>query len=301
VNASSPQSAILDPVPSLGHYLVFGLEPGTDPRPALHRLREDGPLDGTVIGIGLPLVEALGSASGHRAAVPGLRAFPALAGPAVAVPSTQGALWAFIGGAEATLLFDRAERLKALLGAGFRIDEEVASFRYREGRDLSGYLDGTANPSGAAAAEAALVASRGAGLDGGSFVAVQRWLHDLAGFARLPAGDRDAIVGRRIADNEEMPDAPSYAHVKRTEQESFDPPAFMVRRSMPWGGATERGLYFVAFGESLNRFERTLERMLGMGDGVVDGLFRFSRPMSGGYYFCPPTTAGRLDWSALGH
>jgi putative iron-dependent peroxidase len=290
MDAPSPQAGILDSVPPLGRYLVFGLEVGADPRPALHRLREDGPLDGTVVGVGLPLVEAL------RKGIPGLRAFPALAGPAVAVPSTQGALWAFIGGGEATLLFDRAERFKALLGAGFRIDEEVASFRYREGRDLSGYVDGTANPSGAAATEAALVAGRGPGQDAGSFVAVQRWVHDLAGFARMPVGDRDAIVGRRIADNEEIAGAPPYAHVKRTEQESFDPPAFMVRRSMPWGGVTERGLYFVAYGESLDRFER----MLGKGDGVVDGLFRFSRPMSGGYYFCPPTRAGRLDWSALG-
>jgi putative iron-dependent peroxidase len=288
------QAAILDPPPPLGRFFVFSLEAGTDPRPALHRLREDGPLDGTVVGVGLPLVEALGKA------VPGLRAFPALAGPAVAVPSTQGALWTFAGGDSASILFDRGERLKALLGPGFQVEEEVAAFRYREGRDLSGYLDGTANPAGAAALAAAFVAGRGPGQDGGSFVAVQKWVHDLERFGRLSAGERDGIVGRRISDNEEIADAPPHAHVKRSEQESFDPPAFMLRRSMPWGGATERGLYFVAFGESLDRFEQVLERMLGKGDGVVDGLFRFSRPLSGGYYFCPPTSAGRLDWSAVG-
>ena len=74
----------------------------------------------------------------------------------------------------------------------------------------------------------------------------------------------------------------------------------MVRRSMPWGGTVDNGLYFVAYGASLDRFERVLRRMVGEDDGVVDGLFRFTRPVSGGYYWCPPLAGGRLDWSALG-
>jgi Dyp-type peroxidase family len=111
---------------------------------------------------------------------------------------------------------------------------------------------------------AAIVSGQGAGLDGSSFVAVQRYVHDHAGFARLTPEARDHAMGRRASDNEEIADAPASAHVKRTAQESFEPTAFMVRRSMPWGGVAEHGLYFVAYGESLDRFERMLTRMAGI-------------------------------------
>jgi porphyrinogen peroxidase len=88
--------------------------------------------------------------------------------------------------------------------------------------------------------------------------------------------------------------------VKRTAQESYDPPAFMVRRSMPWGGVTDHGLYFVAYGKSLDRFERVLRRMAGLDDGIVDALLSFTRAVSGGYYWCPPVDpTGALDLSAL--
>ena len=100
--------------------------------------------------------------------------------------------------------------------------------------------------------------------------------------------------------NEELPDAPASAHVKRTAQESFDPPAFMLRRSLPWGGAGEQGLYFVAYGATLDAFERALGRMAGREDGVVDALLSFTRALSGGYYWCPPLREGRLDLSRLG-
>ncbi len=296
-SSSLPQAAILDPVPVLGRFLVFGMEAGVDPRPALRRLRDERALQRGVVGVGAPIALALG------ANLPGLRAFPAVVGPGVAMPSTQGALWVFLGGDGASDLHDRADRLKGAVGEGFLVQEEVATFQYREGRDLSGYVDGTANPEGPAAALAALIAGRGPGLDGGSFVAVQKYVHDLGRFAGFDAAEKDRIVGRRLADNEEMADAPAFAHVKRAEQEAFDPPAFMLRRSMPWGGVGERGLYFVAYGESFDRFERVLGRMAGRDDGIVDGLFRFTRAVSGGYYFCPPispTGDGRLDLSSLG-
>jgi putative iron-dependent peroxidase len=289
-----PQAAVLGPVPALGRFLVFGMQAGVDPHPALQRLRGERALDHGVLGIGAPLALAVG------AKVPGLRPFPAVAGPGVALPSTQGALWTFLGGDSAGDLHDRAERIKHAAGEGFFVQEEVAAFRYAEGRDLSGYVDGTANPQGAGAVAAAVVSGRGPGLDGGTFVAVQKYVHDLERFAGFAAPERDRIVGRRHSDNEEMADAPPSAHVKRAEQEAFDPPAFLVRRSMPWGGVGERGLYFVAYGESLDRFERVLARMAGCDDGVVDGLFRFTRAVSGGYYFCPPTKDGQVDWTALG-
>ena len=78
--------------------------------------------------------------------------------------------------------------------------------------------------------------------------------------------------------------------MKRTAQELFDPPSFVVRRSMPFAGSDGQGLEFVAYGASLDAFEL---RMAGLADGITDALFRFSRPVTGGYYWCPPIAGGR--------
>ncbi len=87
--------------------------------------------------------------------------------------------------------------------------------------------------------------------------------------------------------------------MKRGAQESYDPPAFMVRRSMPWATAHAQGLEFIAYGASLDRYERVLRRMAGLEDGIVDSLFTFSRPVTGGYYWCPPVDGDRLDLRRL--
>jgi len=185
-----------------------------------------------------------------------------------------------------------------LLGEDFTLIDEHNTFVYRQGHDLSGYEDGTENPKDDAAVEAAIVAD--GPLQGSSFAAVQRWVHDLSQFMALDVLHRDHTIGRRIENNEEIPDAPASAHVRRSAQESFDPDAFMLRRSMPWSGNGEHGLYFLAFGESLDRYERVMRRMLGLDDGIVDGLFAFTRPVTGGYFWCPPQEKGHIVLSVVG-
>ena len=114
-----------------------------------------------------------------------------------------------------------------------------------------------------------------------------------------PAAQDDAI-GRHRESNEDF-DAPSSAHVKRTAQESFDPEAFVVRRSMPWSDATGSGLVFVAHGRTFDAFEAQMNNMVGVNDGIVDGLFQFTSPLTGAYYWCPPIDGnGSLNLSALG-
>jgi porphyrinogen peroxidase len=285
------QPTILEPVPPVGTVLVFDLEPGADPRPALEVL---GPLparERIVVGIGQPLALAL------DARVDGLKGFAATSGKGVSFPAIQGALWVSIGGDERGEVLDRALEIGRKL-AGFRLIEEVDTFRYRGGRDLTGYEDGTENPRDDAAVAAAIVES--GPLAGGSFVAVQKYVHDLERFVGFETSARDAIIGRSFDTNEEIPDAVASAHVKRSAQESFDPPAFMVRRSMPWGTVTEHGLYFVAFVSELAKFERVLRRMAGLEDGILDGLLSFTRAVSGGYYFCPPLDGDALDLRTIG-
>lgn len=176
----------------------------------------------------------------------------------------------------------------------------IDAFQYGPGLDLTGYEDGTENPKGEKAAEVAVVRGQGEGLDGSSFVAVQKWVHDLDQFESMSAKEQDDTIGRRKKDNEEIEDAPISAHIKRTAQESFEPEAFILRRSMPWANETGEGLVFVAFGKSFDAFEDLLKRMVGAEDGVADALFKFARPISGRYFWCPAIKDGRLDLNAIG-
>ena len=285
----SSQPGILSAVARAARYVVLDVPPEISAHDVVARLRMLRIEDDLVVGLGEPLIRSLGA---ELAAV---RTFPAMAGPGCTIPSTQGSLWLHARGEDhGDTLAAMQRALAALGGAGLRIVEDVAAFRHHEGRDLSGYEDGTENPTGDDAIAAAF------GADGSSFVAAQRWIHDLGGFERLSPRERDHVFGRDRASNDELADAPASAHVKRAAQEDFEPPAFMVRRSMPYGTVREHGLYFVAYAHSFDPFEAVLRRMIGRDDGIVDGLFRMSRPVSGGYYWCPPLAGAQLDLRSIG-
>lgn len=291
---SQAQPAILESLPPLARYLEFNLAAPADPSAALRRL---APLvDGRtlVLGIGASLVAQLGRS------VPGLRSLACATGPGVEIPATPAALWCWLRGEDRGDFVHATRAVAAALGDGFVLERCLDAFRYRGGLDLSGYEDGTENPTGDAAVAAAVLQGAGAGLDGSSFVAVQQWRHDFARLDALSPAQQDATIGRRRSDNVELDDAPESAHVKRTAQESFEPEAFVLRRSMPWADAQHSGLVFVAFGRSFDAFEAQLRRMIGGDDGIVDALFGFTRPLSGAYYWCPPLRDGRLDLRALG-
>ncbi len=287
------QSAILMPVPAHARYLTFSLKSGPDPRPALRVLRGIADGVGVVAGIGESLTLALGRG------IEGLRAFPQQVGAGIDIPSTPSALWIWARGKDRGELLHRSRLLERELAGAFQLEQVVDAFRHDGGRDLSGYEDGTENPKGAKARAAALVNGRSA-LAGSSFVAVQQWVHRFERFEAMTPSQRDNTFGRRRVDNVELDKAPVSAHVKRTAQENFEPEAFVVRRSMPWAEAARAGLMFVAFGASFDAYEAQLRRMLGMDDGITDALFKFTRPVTGAYYWCPPLRRGRLDLSAIG-
>jgi len=291
---TTSQPAILAPVPAHARYLTVNARAGADPKPVLRQLAASGLAPDMVLGLGPGLLRGLG------ASIPGLRPFPSISGSGIEILSTQSDLWIWIGGDDRGEIAKAGNAIAATLSPAFDRVDLTDGFMHDGGRDLTGYEDGTENPEGDDAVAAALVRGAGPGLDGSSFVAVQRWVHDLAHFASHSEAERDDMIGRRIADNEEFGDAPASAHVKRSAQESFAPEAFMLRRSMPFSSADGDGLMFVAFGKSLDTFETVLRRMVGEEHGITDALFRFSRPVTGGYYWCPPCVGGRLDLSALG-
>ncbi len=296
------QSGILEPVPAVARHLFFAVADETSERSAvaaaLQRLAATVDGGEVVVGLGPSLVARLG------AVVPDLKDFEPLTGPGVQVPATPVQLWCWLRGSDPGDLLHLTRRIQKTLRPAFRLRDGVDTFRHGlgasgHGKDLMGYEDGTENPSGEAAEAAALVSGRGPGLDGSSYVAIQQWVHDLDAFEALTAPEQDRHIGRRRSDNEELEDAPIWSHVKRTAQESFDPPAFMLRRSMPWMTATQAGLLFVAFGRSHRAFEVQMRRMAGAEDDVPDAMFRLSRPVSGAYLWCPPVAQGRLDLRQL--
>lgn len=291
---SNTQTGILAPLPALGRYLSFSARPQGDCRAALRALRELADGQRLVVGLGESLVRALGRA------IPGLHSFAGAVGPGLELPATPAALWCWLRGDDRGDLVHLTRQVQAAVDGALLLEQVIEAFRHGAGLDLSGFEDGTENPSGDAAVRAAVVSGQGEGLDGGSFVAVQQWLHDFGLFDAMSPREQDQSIGRRRSDNVELDDAPASAHVKRTAQESFEPEAFVLRRSMPWSEGQRSGLVFVAFGKSFDAFEVQLRRMIGAEDGITDALFRFTRPVTGAYFWCPPLRDGRLDLRALG-
>jgi len=289
---STPQPGILQNIPPLARYVTYQLLPDTNPRKALTALCNHADGEKTVAGLGLSLVSAM------ERNIDELRTFPEFSGYGIDIPSTPAALWLWLRGDDRGEIIHRQRTLDALLCAAFRPAQVIDAFTYGKSLDLTGYEDGTENPQKAKAVTAAI--SRHKGIAGSSFVAVQQWLHDMDRFAAMPGKEQDHTIGRRKSDNEEIGNAPESAHVKRTAQESFDPEAFVVRRSMPWADETRCGLVFTAFGASFDAYEALLRRMVGAEDGVTDALFRFTRPLTGAYFWCPPVKGKKLDLAVLG-
>jgi putative iron-dependent peroxidase len=290
----TPQPGILLPPPALARYLAFSLSDRTCIAERLQALGELADGNNTVVGFGQSLVSGLG------ANIPGLKRFPLITAPGLGIENAPDAVWIWLRGDDRGEILHRSRRITGVLAPAFRLDECRDAFKYAGGRDLSGFEDGTENPTGDQAISAAIVGANRTMLAGSSFVATQRWQHDFECFEAMAEQAQNNAIGRRQSDNEELEDAPESAHVKRTAQESFSPEAFILRRSMPWAEGNAGGLMFVAFGASFDAFEAQLRRMVGDEDGIVDALFTFTRPLSGAYYWCPALKDGKLDLSPLG-
>lgn len=290
---SLAQAGILQPVPQLARHLVFTHALDSNPIEYLRRLIDLVDGDKVVLGLGQSLLNHIGCD------IKGMQDMPALSGAAVEVPSTPASLWIWLRGEDRGDLVIQTLEIKQRLEGAFELRDAIDCFKYRDSRDLSGYIDGTENPEGDDAEQAALVSSNIDGLDGSSFVAVQQWIHNLGHFNSLPQKEKDNIFGRRQEDNVEFDEAPESAHVKRSAQESFTPEAFMLRRSMPWNSDKQEGLVFLAFGHSFTAFDSIMKRMVGVEDGITDGLFRFTQPINGAYFWCPPMKDGAINLSLL--
>ncbi|MFT4020512.1 MAG: Dyp-type peroxidase [Acinetobacter sp.] len=172
------------------------------------------------------------------------------------------------------------------------LDERVC-FRYLDGRDLTGFIDGTENPQFPDdRAETALLGEDAGEFENGSFVFAQRYVHDLAKWQRLKVDAQENVIGRTKLESIELDDdvKPENAHIARTVIEDEDGEELeILRHSLPYGdGHGEQGLYFIAYTKDLSRIDRMLQRMFGTsGDGIHDRLLHFVTAVDGAYYFAP--------------
>ncbi|MDQ1434984.1 MAG: porphyrinogen peroxidase [Actinomycetota bacterium] len=216
-------------------------------------------------------------------------AFPVLSGLA----NTPHDVWIWTHGTGEDVMLDVARAVSALLAPVAHLATDLAGFVYHDGRDLTGFIDGTENPPVEEAHATAIVPDGQPGA-GGSYAITQRWVHDLAAFHALDVEDQERVFGRTKPDSVELDETakPANAHIARVVVEEDGEELQIYRRSVPYGQVKELGLYFVAFSADPTRFEKMLRRMFGhSGDGLHDRLTDFSRPLSGSAYFVPSVEA----------
>ncbi|HTI02951.1 MAG TPA: Dyp-type peroxidase [Acidisoma sp.] len=242
-----------------------------------------------IVGIGSELWDRFGS---DKRPVE-LKPFARIDGAAHAAPSTSGDLLFHIRSERADLCFEFERILLDSLGDGVTVVDEVSGFRYFDARDLLGFVDGTANPTGADLPVAAMVGDEDADFAGGSYVVVQKYLHDLGSWAQTPASLQEAIIGRTKIDNIEIndDDAPRKSHKSLATIVDADGNEHdILRDNMPFGrpGQREFGTYFIGYSRHLWVIEKMLQRMyIGDPPGAYDRLLDFSTPHTGTTFFAP--------------
>lgn len=204
-------------------------------------------------------------------------------------PGTPADLLLHIRSERRDLNHELARRVRAHLGEAVALVEEVAGFRYLDSRDLTGFVDGTENPEGDDRAEVALLAD-GGGFDGGSYIHMQRYVHDMKRWEKLSVAKQEGIVGRSKPDDVELSgDAkPPTAHISRVVIKEDGNELEILRHSMPYGNSEESGLLFIAYGGSPEPFDRMLDAMTyADGEGHYDHLLNYTRAVTGCAFFAP--------------
>ena len=198
------------------------------------------------------------------------------------MPATQHDAVLWLSGSAYDVVFETAREAIAALREIASVAEETSSWPYQHDRDLTGFIDGSENPTLIEAPEFAVI-GEGPGA-GGTILLLQKWSHDSAAWESLSVTEQEQVIGRRKDDSVELEDKPDDSHVARTDQDTFGK---IFRRNMPYGTVTDHGTMFVGFSSDQRRLSEMLENMTGLKDGLRDALTRYTEPVSGAYYFVP--------------
>jgi porphyrinogen peroxidase len=200
-----------------------------------------------------------------------------------AMPATQHDAVLWLSGSAYDVVFDTARSAIAELAGFAVVEEETSSWPYRHDRDLTGFIDGTENPSLIEAPGLVLVPEDRPGA-GGTVLLLQKWMHDAPAWEALSVPEQERVMGRTKADSVELDDKPADSHVASTDQERFGD---IFRRNMPYGTVTDHGTMFVGFAAEQRPLAAMLESMAGLVSGERDALTQYTRPLTGAYYFVP--------------
>jgi porphyrinogen peroxidase len=206
------------------------------------------------------------------------------------MPATQHDAVLWLSGAAYDVIFEVARTAIALLRDLSSVAEETSSWPYQHDRDLTGFIDGTENPTLIDAPELAVIGEGKPG-EGGTILLLQKWEHDSAAWESLSDEEQEQVIGRRKSDSVELEDKPESSHVASTDQDTFGK---IFRRNMPYGTVTDHGTMFVGFSPEQKPLSAMLESMAGLTSGIRDELTRYTRPLTGAYYFIPSTDSLRL-------
>jgi len=298
-----PQS-VSAPLTRAAIFLVVTINPGPDNRAAVRSFCADLPalvraVEFRDLEAGLSCVMGIGSDAWDRLfgdpRPAELHPFQEIrAGPRHAV-STPGDLLFHIRAKRMDLCFELATQIMARLGDAVSAVDEVHGFRYFDDRDLLGFVDGTENPRGQAVIDAALIGEEDAAFAGGSYVIVQKYLHDMDGWNALPTEAQERIVGRTKLSDIELDDSikPTSAHNALTSITENGEELQILRDNMPFGrvGAGEYGTYFIGYCRTPRVTEQMIENMfIGRPPGNYDRLLDFSRAVTGTLFFVPSAT-----------
>jgi putative iron-dependent peroxidase len=215
-------------------------------------------------------------------------------GPRHAV-STPGDLVFHIRAKRMDLCFELATQVLTRLQGAVTTSDEVHGFRYFDDRDLLGFVDGTENPTGSAAADAVYIGDEDPAFTGGSYVIVQKYLHNLDAWNKLPTEAQEKIIGRTKISDIELDDSvkPTSAHNALTVIEENGREIKILRDNMPFGrpGQGEFGTYFIGYSRSPRTIEQMLENMfIGRPPDNYDRILDFSTAVTGSLFFIPTAT-----------
>jgi porphyrinogen peroxidase len=292
---------VIAPLTRAAIFLVVTVNPGDDHRATVRSFCEDFPalvravafrdLEGylsCVMGFGSTALDQLFK-SARPAGLHVFREFHAGSRHAVATP---GDILFHIRAARMDLCFELATQFMARLGGAVSPVDEVHGFQYFDDRDLIGFVDGTENPTDQAAADATLIGDEDPGFSGGSYVIVQKYVHDMPAWNALSTEAQERIIGRTKLSDIELDESvkPTSAHNALTVLVENGKEVKILRDNMPFGDVArgEFGTYFIGYARSPRPIEQMLENMfVGRPPGNYDRLLDFSRALTGNLFFVP--------------
>ena len=217
----------------------------------------------------------------------GFEDFRALGQGEITAPATGGDILLHVNSSRHDLNFYVLRQFLQPIAGEVEVLDETYGYRYLDARDMTDFIDGTENPKTEESRHEVAVINEG-DFAGGSFVMVQRFVHNLPAWNQLTIQAQEKVIGRTKPDSVELEEVPANSHVGRVDIKEEDKGLKIVRHSLPYGTVTgDHGLLFIAYCRTQHNFDAMLQSMYGETDGTTDMMLRFTRAVSGAYFFAP--------------